>query len=167
MTDFGTLTIADRMLLVHAAYGKAMLCAHGLEHSLATLLICKISLSKVLHNQSKAEVAKIKRLPLGVLIEKFAVEFSHSDQLREELSNLLFFRNELAHRISDSIISAAVEVNWEERIISELEEICGYFRDCRPLLAPYIDHFQSQLGLTDENVIELIRVTYPGSGVGT
>jgi hypothetical protein len=166
MQPSNELSPGEAMLVVEAAYGKAMLRAHGLERTLATLLICKATISNRQRAEQDAAIVRIKRLPLGLLIERFETEFSPSEELTEELSNLLYFRNELTHRISDTICNAAMKAHWHEKVTTELNEISGYFADCRPLLQPHMAACQAELGLTDERIEELVLATFPASKIG-
>ena len=154
------------MLLIEAAYGKAMLRAHGLERTLATLLICNLTLSQDKDGTQAADIAKVKRQPMGSLITRFIAEFSPSDELQERLSHLLALRNDLAHRISDTIIDSAVSMNWEGQVTSELASISEQFADFRPYLRPYMARAESAHGLNDEKIAKLIQEGYPGAGVG-
>jgi len=140
-----------------------MLQAHGLEITLGTLLICHATFSPDLRTSRDAKIAQVRRLTLGALIEQFVKVFSPEQNLIEELDNLLFFRNELAHRISDTIVSAATRVNWEQRVLTELEEIRSYFVDVKPLFEPYMEAFRAQIGITEEQMLELARKAYPGA----
>lgn len=165
MQSLCELSPHERMLLVHAAYGKAMLRVHSIELTLATLLICQVIFSTDKGGQRESEISKIRRLPLGLLTARFVAEFSPSEALEEELSNTVFFRNELAHRISDTIISAALQENWEEKVIVELNDICGYFSDSIALLRPYKTKFVEMLGLTDKKLLDIVYAVYPDAKV--
>lgn len=139
-----------------------MLRAHGLERRLATLLICHATLAGDRKASLDSEIDKIKKLPLGLLINKFAETFSPCEDLIEELDNLLFFRNELVHRISDTIIHAAMQVEWEKKVITELIEIRSYFSDAEPLLRPYMEVFNQSFGVSKEKKQEIMHKVYPG-----
>lgn len=162
MHDLRSLTASERMLLIHAAYGKAMLRAHGLEQSLATLMICHITFAPGDVSAREARIAKTKRLTLGPLIDQFVQAFSPDEKLIEELDNLLFFRNELAHRISETILYASREITWEERVIRELTDIQSFFDEVKPLLQPYVDSFQEKIGISEARILELAKTLYPG-----
>lgn len=162
MCDFDALSPQEQLLLVQAEYGKTMLRAHGLERSLATLLICHVTFAGDHKASLDFEINKIKRLPLGLLINKFLETFSASEDLIEELDNLLFFRNDLAHRISDTIIYAAMSVDWEKKVIAELVDIRSYFTDAEPLLQPYMEVFNQKLGVSDAKMQEIMNKLYPG-----
>lgn len=162
MHDLDALSSQERLFLVQAEYGKIMLRAHGLERRLATLLICHEAFAGDRKSSLDSEINKIKRLPLGPLIDKFADTFSASEELIEELDNLLFFRNELAHRISDTIIYAAMKADWERRVITELSEIRSHFIDAEPMLEPYMEIFKQKLGVSDAKMHEIMLKVYPG-----
>jgi hypothetical protein len=163
MQDLGAFSAQDRLFLVQAAYGKAMLQAHGFERTLATLLICHATFSRDRRKPLDARIAGVKRLPLGPLIDEFVDAFSPDQNLIGELSNLLFFRNELAHRISDTILGAATQSDWEQQVVRELEEIRSYFVDVRPFLEAYMEAFRFKIGITEEQMLELARKVYPGA----
>lgn len=150
------------MFLVHAAYGRAMLRAHGLERDIATLLICYTTFTPDEVAIREAQIARIKRLPLGPLIDKFVQAFQPTDDLIEELDNLLFFRNELTHRISEMILHAGHEVAWEERVLKELADIQSYFDEVTPFLRPYMDSFRDKIGIGEDRMRELVKKLYPG-----
>ncbi|MDO9014738.1 MAG: hypothetical protein Q7U84_08190 [Polynucleobacter sp.] len=166
MQDLRAFSAQERYFLVQAAYGKAMLHAHGLERLLGTLLICRATFSLECKTTLDFRITKVKRLPLGKLIEEFVEAFSPGEELIEELGNLLFFRNELAHRVSDIIIDATTQSNWEEDVVKELEDIHSYFVDFKPLLQPYLNTFQAKVGVTEVQMLELIRKVYPGAAGG-
>lgn len=163
MTALQNLSAQERMILVHAAYGRAMLYAHSLEKRLSSLLICQV----VATSQSKWEqdeaIAEIERLPLGILIKRFVTEYSPTETLRDELDNMLFFRNELAHRISAAVLSAAFKTDWEESVIEEMHQITEYFLETIALLKPYSQEWLSKFGWTNEELLEIGYAVYPGA----
>jgi hypothetical protein len=160
--DLGAFSAQQRFFLVQAAYGKAMLEAHGLERTLGALLICQATFSADDGPRREARIARVNRLPLGRLIEEFVEALSPDKHLIEELDNLLFFRNELAHRISDTILGAAAQSNWEQRVVAELEEIRSYFVEAKPLLEAYMETFLVKIGITESQMMELMRKLYSG-----
>lgn len=162
MYDFAALSSQERFFLVQAEYGKTMLRAHSLERRLATLLICHATFAEDRKQSLESEINKIKRLPLGPLIEKFVETFPASEELVEELDHLLFFRNELAHRISDTIIYAAMQADWEQRVVTELADIRSYFIDAEPMLEPYMETFKQKLGVSKAKMYEIMLKVYPG-----
>lgn len=56
-----------------------------------------------------AEIEWLDRLTLGKFISEFTSRLSPSEYPAEELDNMLFFRNELTHRISYARVSATIE----------------------------------------------------------
>jgi hypothetical protein len=164
--ELQSLTAQERLLLVHAAYGRSMLAAHRLELTLGTLLVCQTTLEIEPGTKRRSEIDRIGRLTLGQLIKLFISKFSPNEDLQQELSNTLFFRNELVHRISETILNATRSIEWEEVVITEMNAIIGYFADSSKLLEPYITEWKLKVGLTDELFAELVSAAYPGAKIG-
>lgn len=153
---------AERMYAVYASYGKAMMAAHSLERCLAVLMIIHVTDRIQLGPERTKAIERIDKLPLGPLIESFCGAYAHTDDLAEELSNMLFFRNELAHRISDTILGATAEREWEDRVIQELTECTAMFRETRSLLEPYSAQWCEKHGINLKQLMEKAFNLYPG-----
>lgn len=162
ITSFDDLTNAEKMLAVHAAYGRAMLYAHGLEKRLSALLIANTVDQKKSREDTKEEIASIDRLTLGSLIKRVASEYELSDDLLEELDNMLSFRNELAHRISNQLLAATREQAWEEKTVVELGEIATYFRRTSAALSPFVSEWFSNNGFDQAEILRRALTQYPG-----
>lgn len=144
-------------ILVQAAYGKAMMRAHHLELKLATFLMCH-----AVENNYKISHDAIKRMTLGVLVNEFINIYAPPEQIEEELDNMVFFRNELAHRISESILLQSVHDDWQQRVIDELATIEGYFRETDILLTPYMERSYSAINITEVDMLQVAKQIYPG-----
>ena len=160
MESFSQLNSAERIIAVHAAYGKAMIAAHSLELRIAAILFARAE--EDVKIGKSVDSGAIDRLTLGQLINRFLLEFSPPEELAKELDDMLYFRNELAHRISKTILSAAQRKHWEEKVVSELYEISSYFAEASHSLQPFIDAFLSKHGLTLEPLLDRLLVNYPG-----
>jgi hypothetical protein len=75
---------------------------------------------------------------------------------------MVFFRNNLAHRISETIISAAVHENWSERVVDELVEIANFFRETINLLEPYMERSYRAMNASEEDLLKIVNRLYPG-----
>ena len=165
MNSLTALSPAQRMYAVYAAYGKAMMVAHSLERQLATLLIVYVTEKTAPGPQREEELGRIGRITMGQLISRFTVAYSPSEELQEELDNMLFFRNELAHRIVDSVVSATMEKEWEGKLIQELSEWTEMFRETTKLLEPYSEAWFRKQGIDRNKLLQNILSIYPGVGV--
>ena len=113
-----------RQFLIWAVHGRAMMGAHRLEKKLSLLLVQRAIDTCPSNDSLEQAIEAIYRLTLGPLINRFLTEFSASENLAEELDNMLFFRNELTHRISDMALNAADRhTQWTSRLIEEIENI--------------------------------------------
>lgn len=155
-------TSLDSIVIVEAAYGRALLSAHALERGVGSLLITNLGRSKLSGLALDEAIEKIKRLTLGPLIERFIQEFKVNDALEEELDNMLYFRNELAHRISDMVLTKAAERGWRRRLARELLEISSYFREAVNMLDEYVDAYLHSIGVPRERLMEIGCMLYPG-----
>ena len=143
-------------MLVHAAYGRAMLAANSLESKLRIFLMC--------HSiEGNYEIQKpIHLMTFGALVKDFVEKYSPGSQIEEELDNMVFFRNELAHRIQEMIVRSTVEVSWTGRVIEELGTIESYFSDTAVLLKPYEDRVYSTLNVSKATLHSVAQRLYPG-----
>lgn len=157
-----SLSREERLCAVFAAYGRAMLDAHGLELRLATLLSVQIYLTGGSQDEQSKAVTRIEQQPMGSLIRNFITYYRPSDALMEELDNMLYFRNELVHRISNMILLAATKENWETPLINELIEISEMFNNTQKLLEPFMAEYRSKVGMPEEAMLDLGRRLYPG-----
>lgn len=152
----------ERLLVVHAAYGRAMLDAHSLELTLCTLLFVRAAIQEHSESERQNDQSRLERLTLGELMREFNAAYSPSENIQEELDNMLYFRNELTHRISQMILLAATRCEWEARMIEELSEISQMFRETKALLEPFIEDCWKRLGCSDEKMREVMYRLYPG-----
>lgn len=150
-----------QLVLVHAAYGRAMISAHDLEMQLSAILMCHL-----IGNEVDLTAEQIKRMTLGQLVKKFTNELKPSNVLEEELENMVYFRNELAHRASEIIACAATHIEWHERAIAEFGEIESYFLEAKLLLLPYFEKCYEITKVSKERIYEIARSMYPGIKVG-
>ena len=155
-----SLTPSEKLFLVEAAYGRAMLRAHGIEKSLATWLICSAH-ARDMADSSKPTPASIKRLTLGTLVERFIAEAAPSRDLMLKLRELLDLRNNLAHRISDQLECAALQIDWHEHALVELNEAVERIAECRQSLLPHMEQARTLAGISEEEVVAEIRRRYP------
>ena len=146
-----------QMLLVHAAYGRAMMAAHGMEMRLTVFLMCH-----AIENNYPIALDSIKKMTFGVLVREFVKKYKPSEYLEEELDNMVFFRNDLAHRISDTLTRAAAKDDWCDRVIRELTEIEGYFRETDELLNPYMERCHRITKTTYADLRRIAERIYPG-----
>lgn len=153
-------------VLVDAAYGRAMLSAHALERKLRTLLLIHFGEVRLNNNRRTAATEQIQRLTMGPLIEQFITAYKVEEHLQEELDNMLFFRNELAHRISDTILGKALEPDWRRRLVTELLEIESYFRETNQSLEHYIDEWLEANGFSKQQIISIGMGVYKGLAGG-
>jgi hypothetical protein len=78
----------------------------------------------------------------------------------EELDNMVYFRNELAHRISNFIVLKATSHEWHDKVIKELGEIESYFNEAQEILLPYIEVCHKKLNLNEEKISEIAFSLY-------
>ena len=161
MLDLEDMDPHTRLWLVYAAYGQAMLNAHQLEKKLSSLLIAREAETSYNAEQHKQIFEEIDRLTLGSLVKRFLIEFSPSEEITEELDNMLYFRNELTHRISDMFLNANHHPQWESRLIEEIQNISTYFSETRALLDPYSKAYLDRAGLTPERLVTIGKALYP------
>lgn len=165
MQPWSHLVPSEKLFLVEAAYGRAMLRAHGIEKMLATWLIC-FACARSHESKWHEETVAIKRLTLGKLIQRFQAESAVSESLSSELLSLLALRNDLAHRVSDLLADAALTERWEEQAFLELTAMNERLAVCRTSLLPFMAEARALAGLSEEQVAIVIRETYPGARVG-
>lgn len=146
-----------QLIMLQATYGKALLTAHQLELRLVSLLQCH-----AVEHRYPAPLETIKKMTLGILVKTFIDNYDPPDQLVEELENTVFFRNELAHRVSDMIIWRAAEADWHDKVIQELIDMDAIFRDANELLNPYMEHSYRFLGLTKHRFRQIAQRACPG-----
>lgn len=140
-----------------------MLDAHGLELRLATLLSVRIFFAGGPQDEQSKAFTRIEQQPMGGLIRDFITHYRPPEELMEELDNMLYFRNELAHRISRMILLAARKEGWETLLIKELTEMSEMFNDTQKLLEPFMAEYRSKVGVPEETMHELGRRLYPGA----
>ncbi|QNN47474.1 hypothetical protein H9L17_04875 [Thermomonas brevis] len=157
MEDIDISVTRLQAFLVDASYGRALRMAHLLESRLVTFLMCH-----AIENNYPIDKDGIKKMTLGVLVKEFIAKFNPSEQIEEELDNMVFFRNELAHRISETIISATVHKDWQDRVVKELTEITGYFQETLTLLEPYVERSYRAMNVSEEVLLKIIGKLYPG-----
>lgn len=145
-----------QLTLVHAAYGRAMLAANSLESKLCMYLMCHAT------EGNYAIPKSLKRMPLGALAKEFVAKYAPGDEIEEELDNMVFFRNELAHRIQETIVHATRDMSWQERVIEELGTIESYFSDTEALLQTYEDRVYSALKVSKGTLQHIAERIYPG-----
>lgn len=145
-----------QMVFVHAAYGRSMMAAHRLEQSLLVILSCYPD-----NFPEKYTAEKIGKMTLGSLVNVFVNCFSPPEELVEELENMIYFRNELAHRISNFIISKTSSIEWHDGIMRELGEIESFFEETNELLSPYVEACYKKLNLSKEKINEIAFSIYP------
>jgi hypothetical protein len=150
------------MYAVYAAYGKAMMAAHSLERQIATLLIVHVTEKTVPGLQREEEIDRIGKITMGQLISRFKLAYSPSDELQEELDNMLFFRNELAHRIVDTVLHATMQREWEGELIQELSEWTEMFHATKMLLEPYSEDWFRKHGIDQSKLLQGFLSIYPG-----
>lgn len=146
-----------RMLLMHASYGRAMLAAHHLELRLSLFLLCN-----AIERDELTTRDSFKRLTMGGLVAEFVKRFSPGEELREALDNMVFFRNELAHRISDTICDAAKDTGWREKVTKEMMEIEQIFSGINALLDPYMERCHRITKTTDADLKRITELVFPG-----
>lgn len=100
-------------------------------------------------------------MTLGSLVDVFVHCFSPPEDHVEELDNMIYCRNELAHRISNFIISKASSSEWHDGIIRELGEIESFFEEINELLSPYIEACYKKLNLSEEKINEIAFSMHP------
>jgi hypothetical protein len=91
--------------------------------------------------------------------------FDPSDDLHEELDKMVFFRNELAHRISDAICRAATGSEWREKVTKEMVEIEKIFGETNILLDPYMERCHRITKTNDADLKRIAELFYPGMQV--
>lgn len=143
------------LTLVHAAYGRAMLAANALESKLCLFLMCHAV------EGDYAIPNSIKRMTLGALVNEFVARYAPGEEIEEELDNMVFFRNELAHRIQETIIYATTDMDWPQRVIEELGTVESYFKDTETLLQPYEERAYSTLKVSKATLQNIAQRLYP------
>lgn len=146
-----------QMILMHAAYGRAMLAAHHLELRISTFLLCH-----AIETGADLSIDAVKRLTFGALVKDFVKKFNPSVHLAEELNNMVFFRNELVHRVSDAICRAAINSDWRDKVIKEMIEIETMFGETDALLGPYMERCHRITRTTDADLRQITERLYPG-----
>lgn len=146
-----------QLTMLHACYGKAVLSAHMLEMRLSLFMECH-----AVEHGYRASPEAIKRMTLGMLVNEFIEKHDPPDSLAEELDNMVFFRNDLAHRISSMIFSRAADADWHDKIIQELIDIDSFFKETIALLNPYMENCYRVLGVTNSQLHSIAGRVYPG-----
>lgn len=145
-----------QMIFVYAAYGKSMMSAHKLELKLLAIVSCYPE-----RLPEKCTAESVGKMTFGALVNLFVKCFNPPEELIEELDNMIYFRNELAHRISNLIILRAKSYEWHEAVIKELGEIDSYFKETREMLSPYIKECHKKLNVTEEKINKIAFVINP------
>lgn len=157
-----SLTHEERLYAVFAAYGRAMLDAHGLELRLATLLSVRVILAGGTEDEQSRTLARIEQQPMGCLIRDFIATYEPSEEIMEELDNMLHFRNELAHRVSRMILFASTNKDWESHLITRLTEMSEMFSDTEKLIEPFMAEYRNKVGVPEATMHELAQRFYLG-----
>lgn len=134
-----------------------MLQAHSLELSLANLLMTNLVDQEIGEEKFKSELARVKRLTMGRLIAEVIDRYEISDYWKEEFDNSLFFRNRLAHQISEDIISSHIREDGRAKLISEMEEIIGYFREAKGEIERITDKWLILKGIERAQLLEVAK----------
>lgn len=150
MEEVSDLSPAAKKTVIFAAYGLAMLRAHALERRLASLLFAKTG-SEGIH-----------KLALGALVNQFIAMFVPHKDIAESLRNLVAVRNSLTHRVSDKMLAAAKEKDWEPQLLSDLTSISSTFKDVTDILEPYINGWFTENGHDREKALRDYAARYPG-----
>lgn len=153
---------ATRMYAVYAAYGKAMMSAHAVERKLAAILLAHYTDTIAPGLTRDTSIQHLDRMTFGQLIKEFVATHGPSDDLAEELDNMLFLRNDLAHRIADTILRATMVREWEEGLITKLMEWDLMFRDASDLLKPFSDRWIQKHDINYDNMLSAVLNLYPG-----
>lgn len=153
-------TPSEKLFMVEAAYGRALLRAHGIELMLSTWLISAAT-ARPGYQTSNPVAPAIKRLTLGGLVRRFVAEASPSAELTVELHQILDLRNRLAHQVSDQLATAALSEEWQERAATELWSMAEQFAACRQRLLPFAEQARAMAGISEEEVTAAIRSQYP------
>jgi HPt (histidine-containing phosphotransfer) domain-containing protein len=153
-TDIEELSGSLRKYILHAAYGSAVLEAHRLENSLALLLAKKLVDQK--HNFDD-QFQKIKKLTLGRLIERVLKEFQIPEHWQEELDNALWFRNRLIHEISEHASFVLLKDGDVTRLVEELSDIYGYFKDTSEYVYGLVFSWFGERGLEKDKILIIVR----------
>ena len=137
---------------LQAAYGAAMLKANRLEFCLRTLLIMQLNAKS--DDELYKALSELQRLPLGRLIERVIQAFSIPDYWQEELDNLRWFRNQLAHQIMDDISwnHLLEEDEWE--LISYLNQVGSFYEETIDYVTAMIAAEQKKRSLTKEDQLK-------------
>ena len=155
--DESKITKSLEIYALDAAYGRAMLEAHTLELFLSNLLILGLVDNGLSKEQYNSECNKIKKKTMGRLISGVIGKYEVSNYLQQELDNCLFFRNRLAHQISDDIISSHMNGDGKNGIIIELGEISGYFIETKEELEKLINTWLKTKGIKRSKINDLAR----------
>jgi hypothetical protein len=162
MTSINSFSRAERLYSVYAAYGEAILMAHSLEKHLAALLTCHATDLKLSKLEMARELEKVSKMTMGQLAAKFCEIFNPDENVREELGNMLYFRNDLTHRISNSMLFAARERDWDTKLLQELSEIAQMFVETRQLLKPYSEKWLAENQINMNEMVLKLLAFYPG-----
>ncbi len=162
MKPINLLSRQERLYAVYAAYGESMIASHSLEGHLKSLLVTHAHDQKLSKLDFDSEKVKLDRLTLGQLIAKFCAAFNPTESLQEELENMLFFRNELAHRFAEIVLSAATERNWEVKLVTQLHEWTQMFKETQQLLEPYKAAWLAKHEIDLSSLVERSIEFYPG-----
>ena len=155
-----------RQILIWAVYGRAMMGAHRLEKKLSLLLVERATDTCPSSDLREQAIKAIDRLTLGPLIDRFLTEFAPSENLVEELDNMLYFRNKLTHRISDMVLNAANrQTQWTSRLVEEIENISTYFSETCALLEPYSKEWMDGKGITQERLDKVWARLFPNAHI--
>jgi len=150
--------------VLDTAYGRAMLEAHSLELCLANLLVLRLVDDGYSGEKYKSEFEKIKKKTMGRLISEVVEKYEISDFWQEELDNCLFFRNRLTHQISDDVVSLHINGDGKEKLVTELEEIKGYFIETKVELDKMVDLWLDKKGI-DRSIIHDAAMSLVGKGL--
>lgn len=145
-------------IALHATYGQAVLAAHALERTLiSVILINTIDLKNIEKICAGKEIKRLKKLTLRNLIREVTQCIELSEYWREELDNMLFFRNLIVHEISDLIINGLLDKKSKYEISEKITEIKSYFTETNEYFSNLIYMWLEENGFNKELVIQTIK----------
>lgn len=142
---------------IEAAYGRAMLAANRLERVLVQLLLFEKHPELKDENDFKRELAALSSLPFGRLIDEAERRLGLSEYWLDELDNLRWFRNELAHRAHEYTTSHLIDHGLWEKVVVELDEIRSYFQEALKEFDARVLEQLETLGINKEKLFSVAR----------
>jgi hypothetical protein len=128
--------------------------AHRLENLISVLLATRIIEKKENYENCFKE---IKGLVLGRLIKRLLYEFDIPAYWQEELDNALWFRNKLIHRISDDVSYVILKHGNSAKLVEELYEIYGYFKETSEYIESLVFKWLDEKGITKEKMQTVVQ----------